>query len=117
MISFLISSFVLIHHRPPTPTLFPYTTLFRSITANKVNLNVDWMDDVVTHKAKARIRQFIKQRERNIAREGRELWDKKASRSKLEISDQELTQVAKKFRFDDAQMMFHEIGTGAFDVN
>jgi len=87
------------------------------ITANKVNLNVDWMDDVVTHKAKARIRQFIKQRERNIAREGRELWDKKASRSKLEISDQELTQVAKKFRFDDAQMMFHEIGTGAFDVN
>lgn len=87
------------------------------ITANKVNLNADWMDDVVTHKAKARIRQFIKQRERNIAQEGRELWDKKAARGKVEISDQELTQVAKKFKFDDAQMMFHEIGTGAFDVN
>lgn len=87
------------------------------ITANKVNLNADWMDDVVTHKAKARIRQFIKQRERNTAQEGRELWDKKAARGKVEISDQELTQVAKKFKFDDAQVMFHEIGTGAFDVN
>ena len=32
------------------------------ITANKINLNPDWMEDVVTHKAKARIRQYIKQK-------------------------------------------------------
>jgi GTP diphosphokinase / guanosine-3',5'-bis(diphosphate) 3'-diphosphatase len=87
------------------------------ITGNKINLNPDWMNDVVTHKAKARIRQFIKQKERKVANEGRELWEKRAARGKVEISDQELTKIAKKFKFNDAQEMFYEIGSGAFDVN
>jgi GTP pyrophosphokinase/guanosine-3',5'-bis(diphosphate) 3'-pyrophosphohydrolase len=87
------------------------------ITGNKINLNADWMEDVVTHKAKARIRQFIKQKERKVANEGREAWEKRASRGKVEISDQELTKVAKRFKFSDAQDMFYEIGSGAFDVN
>ena len=41
------------------------------ITGNKINLNPDWIDDVVTHKAKSRIRQFIKQKQRVIADKGR----------------------------------------------
>jgi GTP diphosphokinase / guanosine-3',5'-bis(diphosphate) 3'-diphosphatase len=87
------------------------------ITGNKINLNADWMEDVVTHKAKARLRQFIKQKERKVADEGREIWEKRASRGKVEITDQELTKVAKRFKFDNAQEMFFEIGSGAFDVN
>lgn len=87
------------------------------ITGNKINLNPDWMEDVVTHKAKARIRQYIKQKERKVAQEGREAWEKRASREKVEISDQELTKVAKRFKFNNAQEMFYEIGTGAFDVS
>ncbi len=87
------------------------------ITGNKINLNPDWMEDVVTHKAKARLRQFIKQKERRIAKEGRELWEKRATRGKVEISDQELTKIAKRFKFNDAQEMFYEIGFGAFEVN
>jgi GTP diphosphokinase / guanosine-3',5'-bis(diphosphate) 3'-diphosphatase len=87
------------------------------ITGNKINLNPDWMEDVVTHKAKARIRQFIKQKERKVANHGRELWEKRAAKGKIEISDQELTKVAKRFKFSDAQEMFYEIGSGAFEVN
>ncbi len=87
------------------------------MTGNKVNLNPDWMEDVVTHKAKARIRQFIKQKERKVANQGRELWEKRATKGKIEISDQELTKVAKRFKFNDAQEMFYEIGSGAFEVN
>lgn len=86
------------------------------ITANKINLNPDWMEDVVTHKAKARIRQYIKQKERKIANQGREIWEKRAQRGKVEITDQEITKIAKKFKFNDAQELFYEIGSGAFDV-
>ncbi|MDZ7681894.1 MAG: hypothetical protein U5J63_09350 [Fodinibius sp.] len=46
------------------------------ITGNKINFNPDWINDVVTHKAKSRIRQFIKQKERQTADEGREIWRK-----------------------------------------
>lgn len=86
------------------------------VTGNKVNLNADWIEDVVTHKARARLRQFIKQKERKVADEGRELWEKRAKRGKVEISDQELTKIAKRFKFDDAQEMFFEIGAGAFEI-
>lgn len=87
------------------------------ITGNKFNLNADWIDDVVTHKAKSRIRQFIKQKQRKVADEGREIWQKRADRGKVEATDQELTKIAKKFDFENSQSMFFEIGMGSFDVN
>lgn len=86
------------------------------ITGNKINLNTDWIEDVVTHKAKSRLRQFIKQKERAVANKGRELWEKKADRAKIQITDQELTKIAQKFNFDATQDMFYEIGSGAFEV-
>ena len=87
------------------------------VTGNKINLNVDWIDDVVTHKAKSRIRQFIKQKQRKVSDEGREIWIKRAEKGKVEISDQELTPFAKKFKFETTQGLFFEIGLGSFDVN
>lgn len=86
------------------------------ITGNKINLNPDWINDVVTHKAKSRIRQFIKQKERKVAEEGKELWSKKAKRDNIELSEQELMRIAHKHNFDSTQQMFYEIGMGTFDV-
>ena len=86
------------------------------ITGNRVNLNPDWIDDVVTHKAKSRIRQFIKQKQRLIADKGREIWLKRAERGKVEISDQELTKIAKHFKYESTQDMFYDLGTGTLDV-
>jgi len=87
------------------------------ISGNKINLNPDWIHDVVTHKAKSRIRQFIKQKERKVADEGREIWQKRASRGKIKISEQDLTRVAHRMKFDSPQELFYEIGSGVFDVN
>lgn len=86
------------------------------ITGNKINLNPDWIDDVVTHKAKSRIRQFIKQKERDVSDAGREIWDKKISKSKIEISDQELMKVAKSFGYENTQRLFFDLGVSAFDL-
>ncbi|MDR9416962.1 MAG: ACT domain-containing protein, partial [Gracilimonas sp.] len=72
---------------------------------------------VVTHKAKSRIRQFIKQKQRKIAEEGRDIWEKRASRGKLEISEQELNKFANRFKYESTQDLFFDIGSGAFDVN
>ncbi len=86
------------------------------LTGNKINLNPDWINDVVTHKAKSRIRQFIKQKERQKAEEGKEIWEKHAEKSKFEISEQDLTRIAQKLKFDSTQQLFYEIGMGTFDV-
>ncbi|MEL7833840.1 bifunctional (p)ppGpp synthetase/guanosine-3',5'-bis(diphosphate) 3'-pyrophosphohydrolase [Fodinibius sp. Rm-B-1B1-1] len=87
------------------------------ITGNKINLNPDWINDVVTHKAKSRIRQYIKQKERKTADEGREIWEKRAKRGSVKISEQDLTRIAQKLKFDSTQDLFYDIGKGSFDVN
>lgn len=86
------------------------------ITGNKMNLNPDWMNDVVTHKAKSRIRQFIKQRERTVADVGRSIFDKKMDRGKVVISEQDLAKVAHKFRYNSLQKMFYDIATDVLNV-
>lgn len=86
------------------------------ITGNKINLNPDWIDDVVTHKAKSRIRQYIKQEEKEIANKGRGIWEKKSDQANIEISEQELQKVAAKLGFDAINDLFYDIGKGVFDI-
>lgn len=87
------------------------------ITGKNSNLNPDWINDVVTHKAKSRIRQFINMKERKGIEEGREIWQKKADKQNLEISDQDLMKVANKLKYHSMNKLYYDISLGAFDVN
>lgn len=86
------------------------------VTGPKVNVNPDWIEDVVTHKAKARIRQFVRQRQREVSDRGREAWEKRAKRSSIELSDQELMKVSHQLGFDSLLVMFYEIGADKYDI-
>lgn len=87
------------------------------MTSKDINLNPDWIDDVVTHKAKSRIRQFIKQKERETADEGRKIWQKRVDRGDIEISEQDLMPVAQKMDYDSTQDLFYDIGKGTYDAD
>ncbi len=86
------------------------------ITGKQINLNSDWVNDVVTHKAKSRLRQFIKQHEREQAGQGREIWEKKAARHKINVSEQDLAKIAVRLRYSSTQKLFSDIADGIFDV-
>jgi guanosine-3',5'-bis(diphosphate) 3'-pyrophosphohydrolase len=87
------------------------------ITGKQINLNSDWINYVVTHKAKSRIRQFIKQEERKVSDAGRAIWEKKAEKNNFEISDQDLARIARKLDFSSIHSMFYSIGAEAYDVS
>lgn len=87
------------------------------VTGPRANLNPDWIDDVVTHKAKARIRQFIRQKRRAVADRGRDLLEKRLQKGNVEISDQELMKVSSQLRFESLHEMFWQIGSDGYDVN
>lgn len=87
------------------------------ITGKNSNLNPDWITDVVTHKAKSRIKQFIKQEERKVSDVGRQMWEKKAERYKFELSDQDLAKIVNKLEFSSIQQMFFAIGNESYDIN
>lgn len=87
------------------------------ITGKSINLNPDWINDVVTHKAKSRIRQFIKLKEREISDKGRDLFEKKITKAKIEISDQDLVKLASKVKYPSLHKLFYDLGMGALDLN
>jgi len=85
-------------------------------TSPKKVPNPDWMNFVVTQKAKSRIRHWLNEERRGHIQAGREIWRKKANRAKLDVNDQVLTRFATKLKFQNLQQMFYEIGRGLFDV-
>lgn len=86
------------------------------ITSKKQTPNPDWIKFVVTQKARSRIRHFIKEKRRISEKLGREMWEKRAKRAGLEVSENDLNRISSQLRFPNTQQMFSEIGTALFDV-
>lgn len=86
------------------------------ITSKKQTPNPDWLNFVVTHKARSRIRHSINEKQRRTEEVGREIWCKKARRAGIELSEQDLNRYAARFDFSNQQQMFIEIGKGLFSA-
>ena len=89
--------------------IVPLNTLLRSgdqieiITSKNQTPNPDWEQFVVSHKAKAHIRRFIREEIHKQAQVGRELWEKKVKRRKVHINDDELEKFVHVLKFNDIQ--------------
>ncbi len=86
------------------------------ITSKKQTPNADWVQFVVTQKARSRIRHWKKEERRKTADYGQQTWTKKASRLGIELSKQQLSRYATRLKFPNVQQMFFEIGSGLFNV-
>ena len=87
------------------------------ITSKKQTPNPDWVKFVVTHKARSRIRHWINEERRVAVRYGRELWEKKARRARLSVSEADLARYAGRFKYQSPKQMFYEIASGLFDIS
>ena len=87
------------------------------ITSKKKTPNPDWVKFVVTHKARSRIRHWINEERRTAIRYGRQLWQKKAKRARIVISEEELARLSVRFKYSSANQMYYEIASGLFDLN
>jgi GTP pyrophosphokinase/guanosine-3',5'-bis(diphosphate) 3'-pyrophosphohydrolase len=85
------------------------------ITSEKQSPSPDWVNFVVTHKARSRIRKWTNEERRKAVELGKELWAKTKDQAGLEISDQDLQGVAHDLKFPDLQQLFYEIGKGLYD--
>ena len=69
----------------------------------------DWEQFVVTHKAKSHIRKWMKDEERKQIAAGRELWEKRAKKFKVHISDDDLMKLLHEFKVEDLGNFFMKI--------
>ena len=77
----------------------------------------DWLNWVVTSKAKSRIKHELKEAEFKKAAEGRELLERRLKNWKLELPDAMMRELMKKYKYSSINSFLGAVGEGTVDVN
>jgi RelA/SpoT family (p)ppGpp synthetase len=95
--------------------IVPLNTLLRSgdqveiITSKNQSPNPGWEKFVVTHKAKSHIRRIIREASIKRADEGKELWEKKIKRRKVQVPQEDLDKFLHSLKYNDQIEFFTAI--------
>ena len=87
------------------------------ITSKKQSPNQDWIKFVVTHKARSRIRHWINEKRRKAVELGREMWEKRAKRARIDLDEQDFNRYVARLKFPNPQQLFYEIGVGLYEAD
>jgi len=77
----------------------------------------DWVNYVVSSKARTKIRQVLHEMEYKKAAEGKELLSRRLKNWKLEFPDEMMSEYMKKLRYSSVNSFFAAIGEGTLDIN
>ena len=101
--------------------IVPLNSLLRSgdqveiITSKNQNPNPDWDKFVVSHKAKAHIRRWVKEELRKKADEGKEIWEKKLKRHKLHYNEDDLLRIVHSVKIENLQSFYLDVAEHRID--
>lgn len=85
------------------------------LTSNKQRPKEDWLTFVVTTKAKSKIKQALKEEQRRVAADGKEILERKLKQIKMTL-DRDLTdKLHKHFRVQTSQDLFIKIAKKSID--
>ena len=87
------------------------------LTAKNQRPAPDWINYVVTSKARQKIKQALSEGEQKLASAGRELLERRLKNWKLEFPDEMLTEMMKKRKITSVNAFFAAVGEGTIDVN
>ena len=76
----------------------------------------DWLNFVVTSKARTKIRQKLSEAEFQKAAEGKELLERRLKNWKLELDDEDLAVLMKKTQHKTVNAFYAAVGEGAVDI-
>lgn len=77
----------------------------------------DWLNWVVTSKAKSRIKHELKEAEFKKAAEGRELLERRLKNWKLELPDEMMREMMKKYKYTSINSFLAALGEEIIDIN
>ncbi len=85
------------------------------ITSAKQKPSKDWLDFVVTAKAKARIKQLLKDEKRKLSRDGKEILTRKFRNSKVPFNSTNIKIVCNHYNIHSDADLFYLVATGELD--
>ncbi len=87
------------------------------LTAKNQRPSPDWINWVVTAKARSKVKQALAAQEQSRAADGRELLERRLKNWKLELPDDMFTELRKKLNYSSLTAFYAAIGEGTLDVN
>ena len=86
------------------------------ITSGKQSPKEDWLNFVVTAKAKSKIKSALKEEKRKIAEEGKEILERKMKSIKLSYTSDNLYKLSYFFKLQTTQDLFYKVALGQIDL-
>ena len=87
------------------------------LTSRNQHPTQDWINWVVTSKARAKVKQALAAQEQSRAADGKELLERRLRNWKLEFPDEMCTELRKKLGYPSLTGFYAAIGGGTLDVN
>ena len=84
-------------------------------TSNNQKPKLDWLDFLVTSKARNRVKASLNEERNSQAAQGREILVRKFKNWKLDLNDDAIRQILKHFNHKLAVDLYYEIATGKID--
>ncbi len=85
------------------------------ITAKNQKPNVGWLDFVVTARARTRIKNALKEGQKKIAEEGKEVLTRKLRHLKITLNEKVINELVNHFKLKTSLDLFYRMGNGSID--
>ena len=86
------------------------------LTSNKQSPKDDWLNFVITAKAKSKIKSSLKEQRKKIAEDGKEIMQRKFDRHKLAFDNNTINEFCNFLKLPSSQELFYRASLGNVDV-
>ena len=86
------------------------------LTSNKQSPKESWLDFVITSKAKTKIKQSLKEKQKKISADGKEMLERKLSNMKIDFSEINLKILLKFYNYKEHTEFYYQIAEGNVDL-
>ncbi|WFB65331.1 bifunctional (p)ppGpp synthetase/guanosine-3',5'-bis(diphosphate) 3'-pyrophosphohydrolase [Sphingobacterium sp. WM] len=86
------------------------------ITSSKQTPKEDWLNFVVTAKAKSKIKSSLKEEKRRVAEDGKEILERKLKSLKITYNTDNINKISNFFKYPSSQELFYNVAKGTIDI-
>lgn len=86
------------------------------ISSKNQHPNKNWLKFVTTHKAQSAIRKFINKEEEEIVNSGKEIWEKRIKKLKLEFNSSDVAKLASSLKFENNKQFYRAVAQGKINL-
>ncbi|MFN8164926.1 MAG: bifunctional (p)ppGpp synthetase/guanosine-3',5'-bis(diphosphate) 3'-pyrophosphohydrolase [Bacteroidia bacterium] len=87
------------------------------LTSNKQTPKEDWINYVVTAKAKSKIKSALKEEKKRLAEDGKEILIRKFRHLKIDFNNENINELLAHYRIPSSLELFYRIAKGVLDVH